>query len=192
MAELNADYWQTRYETAQTGWDIGHVSAPLRRIINSLTDKALRILVPGAGNGYEVEYLWQRGFHNLTVIDLAAAPLYRLRERLPELPADHLIEGNYFDHAGAYDLQLEQTFFCALDPALRSAYVTQAHALLAPGGRLRGVLFNRTFERSGPPFGGSIAEYRTLFEPLFHLRELAPCDHSESTRQEVRINFERR
>ena len=192
MPTLSADYWQNRYETRQTGWDVGHATEPLRRIIDSLPDTAMRILVPGAGNGYEVEYLWQRGFRNVTVIDLARAPLERLAARLPEFPAARLIEGDYFDHRGQYDVQLEQTFFCALDPALRPAYVRQAHRLLAPGGRIQGVLFDRTFERPGPPFGGSAAAYRILFAPYFRLLQLQTSDHSESTRQEVIINFERR
>lgn len=192
MPSLDTDYWQSRYATGRTGWDIGHASAPLRRIVDALEDRTLRILIPGAGNGYEVEYLWQRGFTDLTVIDLAPAPLERLAARIPELPAARLVRGDYFDHRGTYDLQLEQTFFCALDPALRPAYVRQAHALLAPGGRLRGVLFDRTFELPGPPFGGSASEYRTLFAPHFHLHTLIPCDHSEATRREVLIDFERR
>ena len=191
MEKLDAAYWQQRYETGQTGWDLGHVSAPLRRIIDALPDKQLRILVPGAGNGYEVRYLQACGFEAVTVVDLAAAPLAQLAASLPDLSGIRLIQADYFDHTGQYDLQLEQTFFCALKPRLRPAYVQQAHRLLAPGGHLRGVLFNRTFDRPGPPFGGSADEYRRLFTPRFELRTLIPCDHSEEARQELLIDFVR-
>ncbi|EIM73093.1 Thiopurine S-methyltransferase (TPMT) [Nitritalea halalkaliphila LW7] len=39
--------------------------------------------------------------------------------------------------------------------------------LLAPGGQLVGVLFNRYFEKEGPPFGGEAEEYEKLFSPHF-------------------------
>ena len=191
MPTFDADYWQDRYTTGRTGWDVGHASEPLRRIIDSLTDSSLRVLIPGAGNGYEVEYLWQRGFRQLTVVDLAAAPLARLAQRLPELPEHRLLRGDYFEHRGQYDIQLEQTFFCAIDPHLRPAYVRQAHRLLVPGGRIRGVLFDRRFDRPGPPFGGNAAEYRALFNAHFELHSLRPCEHSESTRRELLIDFVR-
>lgn len=191
MEKLDAAYWEQRYATGQTGWDIGHVSAPLRQIIDALPDKQLRILVPGAGNGYEVRYLHACGFTDVTVIDLAATPLAQLAASLPERSNIRLLQADYFDHDGQYDVQLEQTFFCALAPRLRPAYVRHAHRLLVPGGQLRGVLFDRTFDQPGPPFGGSADEYRELFAPCFELRTLIPCDHSEGKRQELLINFVR-
>ena len=190
MDSLTPEYWERRYLEGQTGWDVGHVSEPLRRIIDSLTDKSLRILVPGAGNGYEAAYLWEQGFRQVYLLDWAAAPLRRFAERYPDFPKEQLLQADFFTLSESYDLILEQTFFCALDPEKRPAYVRQMHQLLRPGGRLRGVLFDRDFERPGPPFGGSRAEYESLFEPFFHIRTLHACTHSESTRRELLIDLE--
>ena len=92
---------------------------------------------------------------------------------------------------GSYDLVLEQTFFCALDPSRRGEYVRHMHSLIRPGGHLAGVLFNRSFDREGPPFGGSEAEYRELFAPYFDFKTLQPCYNSHPARQgaELFINF---
>jgi hypothetical protein len=55
------------------------------------------------------------------------------------------------------------------------------HALLASGGTLAGVLFNRHFE-GGPPFGGSMDEYIRLFRHKFTNITLEPCYNSITPR----------
>ena len=65
MENVNqAEFWQERYEKNSTGWDMGHVSPPLKAYINQLPESAKdeAILVPGAGNAYEVGYLYEQGF----------------------------------------------------------------------------------------------------------------------------------
>ena len=56
------EFWTQRYEQNQTGWDIGEISRPLKEYIDQLEDKNLKILIPGAGNAYEAEYLFKQGF----------------------------------------------------------------------------------------------------------------------------------
>jgi methyl halide transferase len=62
---MDNNYWNTRYLEEQTGWDIGYPSTPLKEYIDQLTNKSIRILIPGCGNGYEGEYLHQNGFTNV-------------------------------------------------------------------------------------------------------------------------------
>ncbi len=178
---LDRTYWESRYENSDTGWDLGGPSTPLKAYIDQLTDKRLRILIPGAGRAYEAEYLHRQGFPNVFVIDLTDAPYTDLLARCPDFPKDHLLVGDLFEHAGQYDRILEQTCFCAIDPALRAAYVKRMHDLLVPGGKLVGVLFDDPHPSKGPdgpPFGGSKAEYETLFRPLFPAVTFTPCYNS--------------
>jgi len=63
-------YWSKRYEENQTGWDIGYPSTPIKTYVDQLENKDLKILIPGAGNAYEAEYLWQQGFKNVHVLDI--------------------------------------------------------------------------------------------------------------------------
>lgn len=171
-------YWDERYLQGHMGWDIGDVSPPLRVYFDQLTDKRIAILIPGCGNSYEAEYLLQNGFTNITLLDISPVLIGRLRERFPATPALTLLEADFFNHRGRYDLIVEQTFFCALDPAKRPAYIDQMHRLLKPGGHLAGLLFDRDFGPDGPPFGGHKPEYEQLLEKKFQVKTLERCYNS--------------
>ena len=179
MEELNQAYWNERYEQGNTGWNIGTVSSPLKSYFDQLSQKNLRILIPGGGNGHEAEYLLSLGFSNITVLDIAPIALEKLALRfLTQIGKTvHLILGDFFEHQGQYDLIIEQTFFCALDPSLRQAYVEKMAALLSNNGRLSGLLFDTQFP-AGPPFGGNRQEYQDLFSMHFNIKTLAPCYNS--------------
>ena len=176
-------YWTNRYAQNRTQWDTGGITPPLQAYIDQLTNKNQRILIPGAGNAYEAEYLWRQGFANTFVADFAPAPLANLKQRCPDFPAAQLLLADFFELTGSYDLILEQTFFCALAPSLRPAYARQCYRLLVPNGRLAGVLFDTHFEGHEPPFGGTVAEYRSYFEPYFRFRHFSPCNNSLKPRQ---------
>ena len=179
---LTPDYWQQRYLENQTGWDLGAVSPPLQAYFDQLTDLETRILIPGCGHAYEAAYLHQKGFKNVFVADIAEAPLRNFQKRNPDFPAAHLLLQDFFKLTQAFDLIIEQTFFCALDPALRPAYAKKCAELLKPGGKLVGLLFNTGFDKPGPPFGGSADEYRTYFEPYFHFRTFETATNSVKPR----------
>jgi transcriptional antiterminator Rof (Rho-off) len=178
LMELDRNYWAERYTKQETGWDIGGPSTPLREYIDQLKDTDLRILIPGGGRAYEAEHAHRKGFRNVFVIDLTDAPLDDLLQRCPDFPREHFIVGDFFTHVGQYDRILEQTFFCALDPALRERYVAHMHTLLKPGGKLVGVLFNIPLNADRPPFGGSGEDYAPLFRKHFHEVSLEPCRNS--------------
>ena len=187
--KLNAEYWEHRYQHAQTGWDIGYPSDPIINYANQLGEKDLKILIPGAGNAYEAGWLHTHGFSNITVIDIAASPLQNLKAHTPGFPADNILQTDFFDHCEKYDLILEQTFFCALPPERRPDYVRKMHELLNTGGKLAGLLFDFPNNGEGPPFGGSMEEYQELFSPFFHLRVLERSYNSIKPRQGKELFF---
>ena len=189
--ELNEAYWSARYKNGQTGWDIGYVSTPIKTYIDQLESKEVSILIPGAGNAYEAEYLWKAGFRNVTVIDLSQEPLENLKKRIPDFDKELLIRGDFFDLNETYDLVIEQTFFCALNPSLRKAYVKKMSELINPKGRLVGLLFNIPLFDDHPPFGGNSAEYKPLFEQYFHIKVMETAYNSINPRygNELFINM---
>jgi thiopurine S-methyltransferase len=186
--KLDASYWQSRYENNQAGWDLGTASQPIVEYVNQLIDKDLSILIPGCGNAHEAEYLFLNGFKNVSVIDLAKAPLENLKKRVPDFPESQLIQGDFFELNQQYDLIIEQTLFCAIDPILRAEYVKKASELLKVDGKFVGVLFNRQFE-SGPPFGGNKDEYLTYFTPCFPNIEMEICHNSVTPRSGTELFF---
>ena len=189
MNDLDEDYWSERYQEGQTGWDIGYASPQLIDFATTFPKDA-RILIPGAGNAYEAEALWKMGYVNVYVADLTTEPLQALQNRVPDFPSSQLIHNNFFEVEDQFDLILEQTFFCALDPSLRSDYASHMFKILAPGGKLGGLLFNFPLMETGPPFGGSEAEYRALFEQKFTLLNLHTSTQSIEPRNGKEFFFE--
>lgn len=179
---LDGNFWNSQYLNEKTGWDLGEVSPPIKNYIDQLIDKNISILIPGCGNTYEAAYLLQQGFTNVTVIDIAPALIEKLQQKFSGNPHIKIILGDFFQHEGQYDLILEQTFFCALNPSLRKNYVAKMETLLKPGGKLTGVLFNKEFDFEGPPFGGTAAEYNTLFGNHFHFKTFENCINSVKPR----------
>lgn len=179
---FDAAYWRGRYAAGRDGWDARAATPPLRAYFDQLAvARQPRILIPGAGRAYEAEYLHRAGFGQVFVADLAPEALHALAARVPDFPAEHLLLADFFALAPAepYDLLVEQTFFCALNPALRPAYARQCAALLRPGGTLMGVLFATDFGPvTEPPFGGTQEEYRDYFAPYFSFRHFAPATNS--------------
>ncbi len=186
-------FWNARYQNNETGWDLKKVSPPLKDYIDSQTDKNLTILIPGCGNAYEAEYLLNKGFQHVTLIDIAPSLVNRLKEKFAGKPIKVICE-DFFTHSNNYDLILEQTFFCAIDRSLRKQYVDKCFNLLNPNGKLAGLLFNREFEKAGPPYGGSAEEYRGLFESKFNLKQFGLCMNSIPPRQgsELFIELEKK
>jgi SAM-dependent methyltransferase len=184
---LGETYWNNQYEANATGWDLGEVSPPIKAYIDQLTNKNLRILIPGCGNTYEADYLLKQGFTNITVIDIAPTLVAQLKEKYKSNPNIKIILGDFFNHEGEYDLILEQTFFCALNPPLRKDYVAKMNELLAPDGKLVGVLFDREFEQQGPPFGGCKCQYEPMFEKNFNFKTFEPCYNSFSKRKDSEL-----
>ena len=185
--ELTSDSWNTRYLKNETGWDIGAVSLPIKTYFDRLGDKSLKILIPGSGNAYEAEYLFNNGFKDVFLLDWAISPLHRFHHRVKQFPVDQLVHQDFFKHKGKYDLIIEQTFFCAIDPKLRPEYARKVFDLLNDEGRLVGVLFDDKLNNDHPPFGGTPAEYKSHFEKLFTFKVFERCHNSIKPRQGTEI-----
>jgi len=183
------EFWDQCYLNNETGWDMNQVSPPLKGYIDNLENKDLKILIPGCGNAYEAEYLLEKGFKNVTLIDFSKVVTDRLKEKYKDKPISVLNE-NFFDHQGKYDLILEQTFFCALNPSLREKYVEQCSGLLNDSGIIAGVLFNKKFSAAEPPFIADDEEYKKLFQPFFTFLKFESCNNSIASRMGNELFFE--
>ena len=117
MFKLSPEYWDNTYNTNQIGWDIGYVSTPLKEYFDQLSDKLIRILIPGAGNAYEAEYLWKLGFKNVFILDFSKAAVQSFLSRCPNFPESNILIENFFKHKEQYNLIVEQTFFTSIFPA---------------------------------------------------------------------------
>ena len=184
---LSEDFWENKYNTNKIGWDLGEVSPPLKAYFDQLEDKELKILIPGGGNSYEAEYLFNKGFKNVYVVDLAKSALENIKKRVPNFPESQLILGNFFELKDEFDLIIEQTFFCAINPNLRKDYAKKMKDLLHKKGKLVGLLFNAKLNDDHPPFGGNKEEYISYFNPYFELETFENCYNSYHNRDEMEL-----
>ena len=169
MTKSDKTFWDDKYLNGESGWDLGKISAPLKEYIDQLKDKSKRILIPGAGNAHEAEYLHDQGFENVFIVDISPTAVENFKKRVPTFPVEHVFCDNFFELTQQFDLIIEQTFFCAINPELRSNYAKQCSNLLADGGKIAGLLFNFPLTEKGPPFGGSREEYEGYFNPYFDI-----------------------
>jgi len=194
MITLNSEFWNKRYLDRETGWDIGYVSTPIKEYFKQVKNKELKILIPGGGNSYEAEFLFNKGFTNTFLLDYAKTPLINFQRRNPKFPNNQLINCNFFDYQENFDIIIEQTFFCAIYPKLRKKYSEKCNDLLNKNGKIIGLLFDDELNNDKPPFGGSKKEYKIIFKNLFNIKKMEACKNSIPQRlgRELFINLEKK
>lgn len=181
---MDKNYWESRYLSDTAFWDAKVITEPLKKYIDQLTNKDMRILIPGLGHGYELLYLHRQGFTNIVGLDLTNHGAKQTLENNSDFPIDKVQTGDFFKHEGEYDLILEQTFFCALKPELRPLYVQKISNLLSDKGKLVGVLFDCEFGNIDPPFGGNKDTYQKLFKDSLHIKTMQRAYNSIKPRAE--------
>jgi SAM-dependent methyltransferase len=189
MNVLDQEFWDSKYREKSFGWDLGEISPPLKEYFNQLEDKNIAILIPGCGNSYETQYLLEMGFTNITLIDISPTLTNELRKKFKNNKSVKVMCEDFFEHNGQYDLVVEQTFFCAINPTLREKYCVKTKQLLLKNGKLAGLLFDIVFEKVGPPFGGSKEEYTQLFSKYFNIKTIENCYNSFFKRANTELFF---
>lgn len=175
------DFWNTRYQAAQTPWDFGGIPAALQRWLTAHPGAGERVLIPGCGYGHEVAAFAAAGYA-VTAVDFSPPAVAEARRRLGSALGARVHVADFF--AGTipgspFDLVYERTFLCALPVARRPEIVARTHALLRPGGRVVGIYFYGDKD-DGPPHGLEIAEAAALFDPRFELTRDMPVPPGES------------
>ena len=174
--DLSPEAWNSRYQSGDTPWDLAGPTPELKRLLDEgkLPAKG-RVLVPGGGRGHDAVLFAERKYE-VDLVDFAPLALEAaLIEASRQKQAIFAYRQDFFDlpklpyHAGSYDILLEYTMFCAIDPELRPAYAKAAAALLKPGGFLVGLFFPLEMHKPGPPFVVSEKEVRELFSPSFEI-----------------------
>ena len=174
MAEDEYD-WQGLYEANDMRWDLGEVAPPFIKLLEAGKLPVGKVLIPGCGRGHEVMYLAQNGF-DVTGVDFAKGATSYLEKTLKECNLNgRVVHQDFFkldvSHNGVYDLVLEQTFFCAINPSLRPDYCKTVARILKPGGKLIGLFYN-TGEEGGPPHNTTREDIESIFSETFTIQEL--------------------
>ncbi len=190
MQPLQEDFWDYCYLHNMAGWDIGMLPPAIKDYLDTIPDTHAAILIPACGRAYEAHYLAERGFDNVTILDISAVLIKELKQTFKGKPVN-VLHGDFFNHEGKYDLIIEQAFFCTVPPEGRGRFINHLHGLLNDGGKYAGLFFNESVGyRDRPPFTLDIEGYRALFSEVFEITRLSLCAQSIDSRKEKEIFFE--
>ena len=167
-------FWESLYRAGRTAWDLGGPTPILQKWLRDNQGHGEKVCVLGAGNGHDAMAFAQAGY-KVTAVDFAPTPSRQLADKaaaaklsLTVLPMD--LFQLPAKHSESFDLVLEYTTFCSIDPHQRDAFVATVTSILKTEGRLLALFFPMDQAAdAGPPFGLSRVEIRERFEHHFHI-----------------------
>lgn len=165
--------WEARYQAGETPWEKGRAHPSLVEWLreNRLTGE---ILVPGCGTGHDVRVLAADPAARVTGLDLAPSAK-ALAETFPKVGDEAYLVADFLSGSAivpeAFDAVFEHTCFCAIPPAMRTAYARAVSAALKPGGLFLAIFYRNPSHdgEDGPPFGCTMEEIDTLFGRDFQI-----------------------
>lgn len=202
---LRPQYWQGRFESGDTPWELGHPSVVLLEAFDLLAHSGqplagMTVLSPGCGRGADAFELVQQGAQVIAV-DWSPTAVSALKERFAKSGSSskglEVIPGDFFVmRPRQVDCVAEHTFFCAIDPVSRPRYVQRIAEWIRPGGFLVGNFFvlpeataaalpklSLTQSGEGPPFATTVEELERLLSPYFTTVVLQQASKQEPDRR---------
>jgi SAM-dependent methyltransferase len=196
--DLDRSFWEKLYSEGQDGWELGEPSPPIATWLDSPSGpRGGTAVVPGCGRGNEVIALAAHGVQTVG-IDFAQQAITAGRAALKRAGLEaraELVQLDLFEAPRTlgrrFDLAIEHTAFCAIDPTRRDEYVDVLADLLVPGGRVVGLFYAHGRE-GGPPFTTDEAEVRRRFGRRFDVERIAVAPNSIERRRNQELFTELR
>jgi len=170
----NPKYWNEKYTSNNTGWDIKSSNPVFVDLLNKgKFIKPCKLLITGSGKGYDAIEAAKLNY-KVTAVDFSPEA-----NKIAKVSAGNLaekiefLEMDLFDlckiHKNNFDAVFEYTTFCAINPSRRKEYVNILADSLKSGGKLIALLFPVDDREDGPPFNIDILEAYKLFSEKFTL-----------------------
>lgn len=165
------DEWDKCWEERATPWDLGQVTPIVSHLVQQ---QGLlpwgRVLVPGCGAAYDVLALASpnRYVIGVDISEKAVKRAQELASSAPNAKYCEFVKTDFFTWAPAepFDLIFDYTFFCAIEPSMRSAWGKRVAELLKHNGELITLMFPIGDHEGGPPYAVSIPRYEEVLHPL--------------------------
>ena len=179
--------WERHYEEKDLRWDLDEVAPPFEHLWKERNILPCKAIVPGCGAGHEVIFLAKKGF-NVTAVDYTYGAIKLIESAFEKNNySGEVLRQDFFkldcEYNEKFELILEHTFFCAINPNMRQAYVETTKRILKAGGYLIG-LFYETNEDGGPPFNTHQKDIEKYFSDSFMIESLSKTSHSAEQRRE--------
>jgi SAM-dependent methyltransferase len=186
----DASYWDEAYRGNRDGWDMGTPTPVFVHLLDAWgprihhlvpgaladvgADSRLRVMVPCSGRGHDALLFAEHGY-DVTAVDFADSAAQHLRDAAETHGLDlEVISDDLFslarDRPAAYDMLLEYTCLCAIDPVRREEYVNMCASVLRPGGLFFGLIFPVDGRPGGPPWNIDTAELAAMMDRFFTLK----------------------
>ncbi len=171
------EYWEDLYKAKKDVWDLGKVSPILDEIFKSAAvPKTGRVLVPGAGRGYDAAAWAQRGHETLAVdfSQTAYAALTALTEKHRKLTVLNI---DLFElspkSTEPFDIIYEYCCFNSVHPGRRDEYFEVWDKMLQPNGVVIAAFYPliKSTSLEGPPHPTSEGELMARLDGVFDLEE---------------------
>ncbi|KAL0452856.1 UNVERIFIED_CONTAM: putative thiol methyltransferase 2 [Sesamum latifolium] len=169
--------WDKCWEEGLTPWDLRSPTPVLVHLNNTGSLPKGRALVLAAAllkkkwrvKGYDVVAIASAERH-VVGVDLSDNAIKRAMELSSQSPnAEHFtfLKTDFFTLCPTqlFDLIFDYTFFCAIEPGLRSQWARKISDLLKPDGELITLMFPVDDHEGGPPYKVSVADYEEVLHP---------------------------
>ncbi|KAJ3388083.1 hypothetical protein HDU92_001628 [Lobulomyces angularis] len=186
---MSQKFWENRWELKDTPWDKEKLSAPsLMKLLNTKQYPNFSVpeegyfLVPGCGSGNDVINIFKAGPKRHSIgLDFSSIAIDQALEKVKNSDIDasnnlgkidfcsgDFFKFNYFDKT--FDFVYDYTFFCALEPSLRTEWGKKMAELISDGGLLVTLMFPiMEFSEDGPPYPVSLEAYQQVLVENFEL-----------------------
>ncbi|AZZ38020.1 class I SAM-dependent methyltransferase [Bdellovibrio sp. qaytius] len=166
----DSEFWTDIYNEGNPGWDLGEPAVAFKDMIQRIKLPKSRILVLGCGAGHDAALFAEAG-HVVTAVDFSEGAIKKAKSLYSHLENLTFVQQDIFalphDWNETFDVIVEHTCFCAIDPDRRKEMVKLWRRLLHEEGQIMGVFF-AMLKRAGPPYGSSEWEIRELLKNSFH------------------------
>lgn len=180
---LSVDFWEERYASQHTPWDLAKPAPPFVALIKKEHLPPGKMAVLGAGRGHDAAFFARQGYEVMG-FDYATLAIQEATEVYGDLC--RFVQADIFNLPTQYQYQfdyvLEHTCFCAIHPTQRQAYVKTVDFLLKPGGKLVGLFWDHD-GHGGPPYSTPGEEVKRLFKTAFETYLFEKTSHSIPSRQ---------
>lgn len=170
------EHWDSVYGSKKfdaVSWYAPHLDVSLRLIERMCPQKSAAIIDVGGGESTLVDDLLDRGYSDLSVLDISAKAIDFTRKRLgtkAQMVKWHIGDVTQYEFASQrFDVWHDRAVFHFLtDPAARHSYVDQVRRVMRPGGRV----LMATFGPNGPLQCSGLDVVR--YDPQSLQREFGP------------------
>lgn len=162
--------WEKCWEQGLTPWDLGRPTPIILHLHHTRSLPKGRALVPGCGSGHDVVAIAcpERYVVGLDISENAIKKATDLSSSSPNAKYLTFLKADFFawHPTEMFDLIFDYTFFCAIEPSMRSAWGRKIRDILKSDGELITLMFPFGDHVGGPPYKTSIADYEEVLHPL--------------------------